>query len=159
MLKNKAIKYFTIGILNGFIFYCLLRFFTEVIGIWYMWSAILTLCITVIGTFTFNSLWTWRYKRVSVKSVMNVYRFLKFVIVGSITAVLGLLALYLITDVVHWSYTKSYIIMSVGVLIINFTLHNNWTWGETENKELDWIIKILSKTKVLALIRRLGVEV
>lgn len=158
MLK-KALKYFTIGILNGTLFYCIMWFFTEIVGIWYMLSAILTLCITVIGTFTFNSIWTWRHKKVGVKTVMNIYRFLKFIIVGSITAVLGLLALYLITDVVHWSYTKSYIIMSVGVLIINFTLHNNWTWGNTENKELDWIIRILDRTKILPIIKRIGVEV
>ncbi len=158
MLK-KLLKYLTIGILNGIIYYLILRFFIEVVHIWYMWSAILTLCITVIGTFTFNSIWTWRYKKVGTKSAMNIYRFLKFVIVGSLTAVLGLLALYLITDVVHWSYTKSYITMSIGVLIINFVLHNNWTWGNTENKELDWIIRILDKIKILPLIKKIGIQV
>lgn len=124
-----------------------------------MWSAMLTLCITVIGTFAFNSLWTWRHKRVGVKSVMNIYRFLKFIMVGSVTAVLGLLSLYLVTEYLHIIYTITYIVMSIVVLIINFTLHNNWTWGETESKELDWIVKILGKVKVLTLIRKLGVEV
>ena len=158
-MAKKSLKYFTIGILNGFAFYCILYFLTEIVGIWYMLSAILTLCITVIGTFTFNSLWTWRHKKVGVKSVMNIYRFLKFVIVGSITAILGLLSLYLATEYLRVHYTITYIVMSLIVLIINFTLHNNWTWGETESRELDWIIKVLDKIKILTLIKKLGVQV
>ena len=158
MLKKLG-RYFTIGILNGFIFYCILWFLTEMVGIWYMLSAVLTLCITVIGTFTFNSLWTWRHKRVGVKSAMNIYRFLKFIIVGSVTAVLGLSSLFLVTEYFHVAYTTTYIVMSLIVLIVNFTLHNNWTWGETENKELDWIIRVLDRIRVLTLIKRIGVEI
>lgn len=158
MLK-KATKYFTIGILNGGIFYLLLWFFTEIVGIWYMWSAILTLCITVIGTFAFNSIWTWRHKRVGAKSAMNIYRFLKFIVVGSVTAVIGLLSLFLVTEYFGIHYTITYIIMSIIVLIVNFTLHNNWTWGETESKELDFIIEILRRTKMLILIKKLGVQI
>lgn len=158
MLK-KALKYFTIGILNGIIFYCIMAFLIEVVGIWYMLSAVLTLCITVIGTFTFNSLWTWRHKRVGVKSAMNIYRFLKFVIVGSVTAVIGLTSLYLAVEYLYISYTIIYIVMSLIVLIVNFTLHNNWTWGETESRELDWIIKILNRVGMLTLIKKLGIQV
>ena len=158
MIKKIA-KYFMIGILNGTVFYCIMWLLTEKVHIWYMLSAVLTLCITTIGTFTFNSLWTWKYKKVSAKSAMNIYRFIKFVFVGSVTAVIGLASLYLVTEYFHVAYTTVYIVMSIVVLIINFTLHNFWTWGESESKELDWIIKILDKVKILAIIKKLGVQI
>ena len=158
-MLRKLLKYFTIGILNGTLFYCIMWFFTEKVHIWYMLSAILTLCITTIITFTFQGMWTWKHKKVGVKSVMNIYRFLKFVIVGSITAVFGLLLLYLITEYFKVHYMYTYIGMSLLVLIINFVLHNNWTWGENESKELDWIIRLLNKTKILRIIKGLGVEI
>lgn len=158
-MAKKLSKYFTIGILNGGLFYCIMWLLTEKAGLWYMLSAVLTLCITTVITFTFQSLWTWRHKKVGVKSIMNIYRFLKFVIVGSITAVFGLLLLYLITEYFNIYYLHVYIGMSLLVLIINFVLHNNWTWGETENKELDWIIRLLDKIKILEVIKRLGIQV
>jgi len=158
-MLNKLLKYFTIGILNGGLFYLIMWTMTEKLHIWYMLSAVLTLCITTLATFAGQSYWTWSNKKQGIKNVITIYRFLKFITVGSITAIFGLLLLYLITEYFNIYYLHVYIGMSLLVLIINFVLHNNWTWGESESKELDWIIKLLDKIKILEIIKKLGIQV
>jgi putative flippase GtrA len=157
-MLNKFSKFFVIAVINGVLNGVLLWFFTSVLNIWYIWSALLTIIILVPIGFTVNSLWTWKNKKRQVKEITTIYRFLKYNIVGGITVILGFASLFIATDIFHMWYLLSYIVASVFVIIGTFLAHYFWTWGNSENKELDFVIDILRKTKLIRIAEKLGVK-
>jgi putative flippase GtrA len=157
-MLNKFGKFFIMAVINGVLTGTLLFVFTSIFHIWYILSAGLTVLVLVPLGFTYNTLITWRSKKKQAKEITTIYRFLKYCIVGVITVIMGFGMLYILTDVFHLWYLVSYLIGSGLVIICTFLAHFYWTWGNSENKELDFIISILKKTRLILVINRLGIK-
>jgi dolichol-phosphate mannosyltransferase len=158
MLKT-FLKYMAVGTLNGLIYFATLFILTDWLGIWYMASAFVAVIIQTAVTFSLHYLWTWRSKKTAVKSVVTIYRLIKYLIVGGCGLVIGLGGLYLITEYFKVYYMISTIVCSYVLLVITFLINFYWTWGEGEAKELNWIVGILERLGFVPLIERLGVKV
>jgi putative flippase GtrA len=96
---------------------------------------------------------------VAMKSIINIYRFCKYVIIGIGGMIFGLIGLYMVTEYLHVYYMISVIIGSFILLVVNFLLNNYWTWGNNESAELKWIVWLIDKVGFMPLIKRLGVEI
>jgi putative flippase GtrA len=96
---------------------------------------------------------------VAIKSVINIYRFLKYCIIGGMGMVLGLCGLYIVTEVYHVYYMVSVIIASIILLVLNFIANYMWTWGENESRELNWIVSLLNRLGLVSIIKRMGVQI
>jgi dolichol-phosphate mannosyltransferase len=132
---------------------------TSVIGVWYMLSAVISVVIQTLITYGLHRIYTWKNKKVAIRSAINIYRFCKYIIVGLGGLLLGLGLLYMITELWHVYYLVSVIIASFVLLILNFLANNYWTWGENESKEMKWIVSLLNRLGLVPIIKRLGVEV
>jgi dolichol-phosphate mannosyltransferase len=148
-----------VGTLNGLIYFATLYIFTDIFKVWYMISAFIAVVIQTAVTFSLHYLWTWRNKKTAVKSVVTIYRLLKYLIVGGCGLVIGLGGLYLITEYLKVYYMVSTIICSFALLVITFLINYYWTWGEGEAKELGWIVTVLERLGFTPLIKRIGVEI
>jgi putative flippase GtrA len=158
MLKTFG-KFILVGSINGIIYFALLYFLTSVLGMYYMWSAVISVIVQTLITFALHRAWTWGSKKGEVKSVTTIYRFIKYLIVGGVGMVFGLMGLYIVTEVWHVHYMLSTIIASAVLLVLNFLANNYWTWGNNESRELNWIVSVLERLGLVPLIKRLGVQI
>ena len=100
---------------------------TDIVGIWYMYSAVITSAILAALSFSVNYLWTWRIKGGELKTVIT-SRFIKYVVVGgSITLIVWSL-LYALTEFMHLWYILSYVICWIVGMTIAFLVNNSWTY-------------------------------
>jgi dolichol-phosphate mannosyltransferase len=153
------LKFMAVGILNGIIYFSLMYLFTSVIGLWYMVSALISVVIQTLITYSLHRIWTWKSKKAEIKSAINIYRFAKYIIVGLGGLLLGLGLLYMITEVWHIHYMISVFISSCILLVLNFGANYLWTWGNNETKELKWVINLVERMGFLPIIKRLGVQI
>jgi len=112
----------------------LIYILTDVVGLWYMASAVLVSgALTVIG-FIVNYLWTWRIKNKEMRAIVA-SRFIKYVIVGGSIAVLTWGLLYVLTEFAHLWYILSLVIVWIVGMIIAFVVNNFWTYKEKDMKK------------------------
>ena len=153
------LKFMAVGTLNALVYFSLMYLFTSIIGVWYMLSAVISVIIQTLITFSLHRIWVWRTKKTQIKSVLTIYRFIKYLIIGGCGLVLGLCGLYIVTEVFHVWYVVSMIVASFILLICNFLANNYWTWGDNEPKELKWIVWLIDKMGFMPLVKRMGVEI
>lgn len=153
------LKFMLVGTLNGIIYFSLMYLLTSVIGVWYMLSAVISVVIQTLITYSLHRIWTWKSKKTEIKSAINIYRFAKYIIVGLGGLLLGLGLLYMITEVWHVHYMISVFISSFVLLVLNFIANYLWTWGNNETKELKWVINLVERMGFLPIIKRLGVQI
>lgn len=153
------LKYMAVGTLNGLIYFATLYILTDWLKLWYMASAFVAVVIQTVVTFSLHRIWTWRSKKAEIKSVVTIYRLIKYLIVGGCGLVIGLGGLYIITEYFKVWYLISTFICSTILLVITFLINFYWTWGDGEAKELNWIVGILERLGFMPLIKRMGVQI
>jgi putative flippase GtrA len=124
-----------------------------------MLSAVISVIIQTLITFSLHRIWVWRTKKTAIKSVLTIWRFIKYLIIGGVGMVLGLCGLYIVTEYFHVWYVWSMIIASFILLVCNFLANYLWTWGENENREMKWIVWLIEKLGFMPLVKRMGVEI
>lgn len=73
---RRLIKYAIVGAMGTSIYLGILAFFTEVAGLWYMYSAVLGTGVAFIFNYTFNRLWT--FKSSDVKKTDPEYEYISW---------------------------------------------------------------------------------
>ena len=158
MLKT-FLKFMAVGTLNAVIYFGLMYLLTSVAGIWYMLSAVISVIVQTLVTFGLHRIWTWGIKKTPIKGVTNIYRLIKYGIVGICGAIFGLGLLYAITEYIHLYYMVSVFVASCILLVCNFLVNYYWTWGNNETRELKWIASMIERLGFVPLIKRIGVQV
>ena len=102
---------------------------TDMVGLWYMASAVLVSGILATIGFIVNYLWTWRIKDKEMKAIVA-SRFIKYTVVGGGIALLTWGLLYVLTEFAHLWYIISLIIVWVVGMAIAFFANNFWTYGK-----------------------------
>jgi putative flippase GtrA len=148
-----------VGTLNALVYFSLMYLFTSIIGVWYMLSAVISVIIQTLITFSLHRIWVWRSKKTQIKSVLTIFRFIKYCIIGGCGMVLGLCGLYIVTEVFHVWYVISMIVASFILLVLNFLANYLWTWGDGTSREMKWIVSVIERCGFVPVIKRLGVEI
>lgn len=155
MLKT-FLKYLAVGTLNGIIYFILLYLFTDVLKLWYMISAVISVILQTLITFSLHRIWTWGHKKTDIKSAVTLYRFIKYLIVGGMGMVFGLGLLYVITEYFNQWYMVGAFIASYLLLIVTFFINNYWTWND-DKRGLGLIVLILDKLGITNILKLKGV--
>lgn len=153
------LKFMAVGTLNAVIYFSLMYLLTSIVGIWYMSSAVISVIVQTLLTFGLHRIWTWGKKKTSINSITNIYRLIKYGIVGVCGAIFGLGLLYAITEYIHLYYMVSVFIASCILLVCNFLANNYWTWGNNETRELRWIANVIERLGFVPIIKRMGVQI
>lgn len=125
---RRVLKFSLIGLLGALITEGFLWLFTEVFGIYYLISALLSTEMAIINNFVFNEIWTFK-DIIEVSLSSSADRFLKFNVTRLMSLALNILVLYISTELFGIHYLMSNLIAVVIILIINYTVSAGYIWN------------------------------
>jgi len=110
------LKFFIAGGFCGLLDLLLLYFFTDIFGLWYLHSGILSFIIVSVISFLLNKKITFRDKNENYKS-----QYLRYVFIILIGMIINNSFLYVFTDILGIWYVISRVFSSLIALIWNYT--------------------------------------
>lgn len=133
LFKNKTdnifLQFFRYIFVGGFSFlvdFFLLYFFSDVCGIYYLISAILSFIISLIVNYLISTKWVFNKNQIDNKVV----EFNVFALIGVVGLLFTEIILYLLTDIVGLYYLMSKIIATVIVMFWNFLARRIMFYGK-----------------------------
>jgi glycosyltransferase involved in cell wall biosynthesis/putative flippase GtrA len=128
--KHKiGIKYVIAGGTSAVVDLGLLYIFTEIIGLWYLFSAAIAFIFGLLASFTLHKFWTFREH--SLRRMKK--QFIFFSALSVLNVCLNIILLYLAVDVLHiWYMAAQFVIMGM-LALLNFALNKTVTFRH-ENK-------------------------
>jgi putative flippase GtrA len=127
-MKKELIKQFfkfgIVGVLNTLINLFVLYLLTEIVGVYYLVSAVFAFLVAVTNSFILNKVWTFneklKYKAHS--------RYAKFFVISVFALLINLLILYTGVELFGFWYLFAQFIAICSNLIINFFGNKIWTF-------------------------------
>jgi len=121
---DEFFKFAFVGFIGTIVNLFFLYIFTELLGIYYLFSAIFAFLIAVVNNYFLNKIWTFKegikHKLISKGG--------KFLVVSLIALGINLIFLYLFTEILGIYYMFSQV-LAIGIsLIINFIGNKLWTF-------------------------------
>jgi dolichol-phosphate mannosyltransferase len=123
------LRYCLVGLSGVFVNEGALEFFTEVGGLYYVYSSFLAVELAIISNFLLNEFWTFQNVSSQRPGILNrLRRFVKFNLICAIGAILNVAVLWALTDLAGLYYLISNL-AGIGVSTLwNFGLNSNITW-------------------------------
>jgi len=130
-LKKDAIRLFKFSIVGGIgavINTGLLWLFTEVAGIYYLYSSIVAIEIAILMQFIMNDRWTFKEQK-TTQVAQFITRLVKSNIWRSGGLAVNIGVLYLLTEYAGVYYLLSNIVGIFCAFLLNYLLESRFTWG------------------------------
>jgi dolichol-phosphate mannosyltransferase len=126
---GRFLRFCTVGLSGVFVNEGALKFFTEISGLYYVYSSVLAVEIAIISNFLFNEFWTFRDRSSRQPGIVKcLRRFFKFNLVCALGAILNVTVLWALTDLAGLYYLISNLV-GIGVSTLwNYGLNSNITW-------------------------------
>lgn len=133
---GRFLRFCTIGFSGVLVNEGALKFFTDVGGVYYIYSSILAVEIAVISNFFFNDIWTFGDKSNQQPGTgSRVKRFLKFNLICATGACLNIAILWALTYLGGLYYLSSNLFGIVASTIWNYSMNYHITWGISAKHE------------------------
>lgn len=130
MIKKRAViqffRFAIVGVINTLINLVALFIFTDILGVYYLFSAVLAFLIANINSFIMNKSWTFNEK----KWEKTGNKYVKFFIISIASLLINLVLLYFFTDILGVYYMFSQILAIAVALWINFLGNKLWTFKD-----------------------------
>ena len=127
VISLRFVKFALVGLSGAIVNLELLYILTEMVGVYYIASALISVEVSIISNFLLNNFWTWR-----AKAAPDIYHLVVCLVKFQAVSTIGLLAnlsiLWLLTELtgVHYMFSE---IVAIGVVAFwNFLANENWTW-------------------------------
>jgi dolichol-phosphate mannosyltransferase len=130
-LKKDAIRLFKFSLVGGIgavINTCFLWLFTEVAGIYYLYSSIVAIEIAIVLQFIMNDRWTFKEQK-TTHVAQFITRLVKSNIWRSSGLAVNIGVLYLLTEYAGMYYLLSNIVGIFCAFLLNYLLESRFTWG------------------------------
>ena len=125
----RFIKFNIVGLTGVFVNQGILMLLTS-LGLYYLYSGIVAIEVSIISNFLLNDLWTFRDRR----SGHILKRLVKFNILMLIGLFINLLILYALTDLASLHYTISNL-FGIGIAsIARYLMSIKWAWLQPQRK-------------------------
>lgn len=116
---NKIVRYLIGGTTVAISQIFLLFVFTEYIGLWYLFSSMLSVCYAIVASFLAQKLWVFRNK-----DTYGTFRqFIQFIILMIADTIINITSMYFWVDIVGFWYVPSQILTGFVIMFINFTVY------------------------------------
>lgn len=123
---RRFIRFCIVGATGVLVNQGLLWLLTDVSGLYYMYSALLSIEASIISNFIFNDRWTFRDKRSAAGPIF--IRFLKYNLLCAAGSLLNYGILWFFTDILHFYYLISNLFGIAAAVIWNYIISLNWAW-------------------------------
>lgn len=124
---RRIVKFGLVGTWGFVVNMFFLWFFTETVGLFYLFSSLIAIEISLINNYVFNDLWTWRDRGKEGKK-----EYLKRVLQYHATASAAMLAniaiLWILTELFDVYYLASNVFGILCGAVLNFFLNDRWTF-------------------------------
>lgn len=125
----RFIKFNIVGLTGVFVNQGLLIFLTN-LGLYYLYSGVIAVEVSIISNFLLNDLWTFRDRR----SGHVLKRLVKFNILMLIGLAINLIILYALTDLASLHYTISNL-FGIGVAsVARYVMSSRWAWLQPQRR-------------------------
>ena len=91
---------------------------TEIIGLYYLISAVLAFTFGLADTYVFSVLWIFKHRRIKNR----IAEFAAFSLIGLVGVVVMIASMWFLTEALHLHYLVSKIASSILVFAVNFTM-------------------------------------
>lgn len=124
---KRVIKFGIVGLSGAFVNEGLLWFLTDLVGIFYLVSAVISTEAAIINNFLWNETWTFR-DRAEGALKASFSRFVKFNLGRMVGMVMGVALLAFFTEIFGVYYLSANILAVGIVLIWNYLMSTVWIW-------------------------------
>ena len=126
---SKAGRFYTVGASGLLVNYVASLLFSALApNIWYLYSTILGILISMTSNFFLNKLWTFEDREFNVKETG--IQFGKFIGFSSLGAIIQLLLVYALVENYNMEYPLSLFLAVAAASVGNFLLNKKWTFKE-----------------------------
>jgi dolichol-phosphate mannosyltransferase len=126
---SKAGRFYTVGASGLLVNYIAsLLFNTLAPNLWYLYSTLIGIIISMTSNFFLNKLWTFEERKFNVKETG--IQFGMFIGFSSLGAVIQLLLVYALVENYNMDYPPSLILAVAVASVGNFLLNKKWTFKE-----------------------------
>ena len=129
---RRLVKFFTVGATGVVVNQGLLWLLTDRIGMYYLYSALISIESSIISNFILNDIWTFRDIRSLAGSVFH--RFIKYNILCIAGAALNYVILWSLTDFAHLNYLISNLCGIAAAATWNYLISLKWAWARKPSK-------------------------
>ena len=126
--KTRFPKFCTVGLTGVFVNEGLLFFFTEIGGLFYIFSAIIAIEASILSNFLLNEFWTFSDLSNEHRGVSK--RIVKYNIVSVAGLLINLSILFALTTGFGLHYLISNLFGIAGTTLWNYLVNLNWTWAK-----------------------------
>lgn len=123
--KYRWIRFGIVGGIGSLIHFAVLFSFTEIAGLWYLFSAVIAVLVAATNNYILNNIWTFKEKEVHSHTI----GWLKYILLASVSDAIYLLLLAFFTEVVGFWYMLSALISLLIVFPFRYNISRLWIWG------------------------------
>ena len=126
---SKAGRFYTVGASGLFVNYVASLFFNTLTpNVWYLYSTVIGILISMTSNFFLNKLWTFEDRKFSLKETAIQYGM--FIGFSSLGAIVQLLIVYALVENYNMDYPPALILAVAAASVGNFLLNKKWTFKE-----------------------------
>ena len=122
------IKFSLVGMVGVAINFGLLYALTDLVGLWYLLSAVIAILVANSSNYLMNHFWTFAKRKEGNPSLFRGW--LKYVFAVGVTEVLYLGLLYLLTSVIGLHYMLSAFLALCLTTVLRYLASARWIWKE-----------------------------
>ena len=126
MFRSSLFRFYVVGGSTTLLQLVLLFLLTDMLGIWYLLSAVIALLLSFMGNFYFNRVWTFSSGVRGKKGVT--LQWCRFLVTGTTAMVLQVAVLYALSEFIMLWYMLSAAIAVVLVSLLNYLMNRNWVF-------------------------------
>ena len=124
--KHFLTKYLIVGLSGLAINFFLLYFFTDILGLWYLFSFVVAWFLTITFNFLLNKSWTFGAN----KKESGFRQYFQTLGIYIFTFILSVFTMYILTSVFGIWYIVSSLLINIAYPAINFLFFRYWVFGK-----------------------------
>lgn len=124
---RRIVKFGLVGTWGFVVNMFFLWFFTETVGLFYLFSSLIAIEISLINNYVFNDLWTWRDRGKEGKKEY-LKRMLQYHATASAAMLANIAILWILTELFDVYYLASNVFGILCGAVLNFFLNDRWTF-------------------------------
>lgn len=117
--KNILLRYLVAGITGASTQIGLLYVFTDIVGLWYLYSSIFSFLAAIIVSFLLQKFWTFEDKKTDKLH----HQFVKYMAVAILGLLVNTFAMFLLVDLLLLWYILAQIITGIIIAVMNFLMY------------------------------------
>ena len=124
---RRIVKFGLVGTWGFLVNMLLLWFLTEKVRVYYLFSSIVAIEISLLNNYVLNDLWTWHDRGKEGKKEY-LKRMLQYHVTASAAMLTNISILWILTEIFHIYYLASNIFGILCGALLNFFINDRWTF-------------------------------